>query len=39
MSLLLENTGFGAIGYDLLYLALFSLIAMTLATKLFRRTL
>jgi ABC-2 type transport system permease protein len=38
-SLLLKNTGFGAIGYDLLYLMLFSLVAMTLATKLFRRTL
>jgi ABC-2 type transport system permease protein len=38
-SLLLKNTGFGAIGYDLLYLALFSIIAMTLATQLFRRTL
>ncbi|MBK5188549.1 MAG: ABC transporter permease [Gemmatimonadaceae bacterium] len=38
-SLLLKNTGFGAIGFDLLYLALFSLVAMTLATKLFRRTL
>ena len=38
-SLLLKNTGFGAIGYDLLDLTLFSLVAMTLATKLFRRTL
>jgi len=38
-SLVLKNTGFGAIGYDLLYLALFSLVAMTAATKLFRRTL
>ena len=38
-SLLLKNTGFGAIGYDLLYLMLFSLVSMTLATKLFRRTL
>ena len=38
-SLLLKNTGFGAIGYDLLYLAVFSLVAMTLATQLFRRTL
>ena len=38
-SLVLKNTGFGAIWYDLLYLAIFSLIAMTLATKLFRRTL
>ena len=38
-SLVLKNTGFGAIGYDLLYLAIFSVVAMTLATQLFRRTL
>ncbi|MEO6211954.1 MAG: ABC transporter permease [Gemmatimonadaceae bacterium] len=38
-SLVLKNTGFGAIGYDLLYLVLFSLVSMTLATLLFRRTL
>ena len=38
-SLLLKNTGFAAIGYDLLYLAVFALVSMTLATKLFRRTL
>jgi ABC-2 type transport system permease protein len=38
-SLLLKNTGFGAIGYDLLYLLVFSVIAMTAATALFRRTL
>ncbi len=38
-SLLLKNTGFGAIGYDLLFLALFSAVAMTLATRLFKRTL
>src|ERR1700722_1784298 len=38
-SLLLKNTGFGAITGDLLYLALFSVIAMTAATMLFRRTL
>jgi ABC-2 type transport system permease protein len=37
--LLLKNTGFAAIGYDLAYLAVFSLIAMTAATLLFRRTL
>jgi ABC-2 type transport system permease protein len=37
--LLLKNTGFGAIGFDLLYLTAFSTIAMTLATRLFRRTL
>ena len=30
---------FDAIGYDLLYLTLFSIVAMTLATQLFRRTL
>jgi ABC-2 type transport system permease protein len=38
-SLVLKNTGFGAISLDLLYLVLFSLVTMTLATKLFRRTL
>jgi ABC-2 type transport system permease protein len=38
-SLVLKNTGFGAIGLDLLFLALFSVASMTLATKLFRRTL
>jgi ABC-2 type transport system permease protein len=38
-SLVLKDTGFGAIGIDLLYLILFSLASMTLATKLFRRTL
>jgi ABC-2 type transport system permease protein len=37
--LLLKNTGFEAIGFDLLYLTVFSVIAMTLATRLFRRTL
>jgi ABC-2 type transport system permease protein len=37
--LLLKNTGFGAIGFDLLFLALFSAVAMTLATRLFKRTL
>jgi ABC-2 type transport system permease protein len=37
--LLLKNTGFGAIGFDLLYLSVFSAVAMTLATRLFRRTL
>ncbi len=37
--LLLKNTGFGAIGFDLLYLSVFSVIAMSLATRLFRRTL
>src|SRR6185436_5124056 len=38
-SLLLKNTGFGAIGFDLLFLTLFSVIALSAATMLFRRTL
>ena len=38
-SLLLKNTGFEAIGFDLLFLCGFSLVAMTLAARLFRRTL
>src|ERR1035437_1342037 len=38
-SLLLKNTGFGAITGDLVYLALFSVVAMAAATMLFRRTL
>jgi len=38
-SLLLKNTGFGAITGDLVYLAAFSVVAMTAATMLFRRTL
>jgi ABC-2 type transport system permease protein len=38
-SLVLKNTGFGAIGFDLLYLALFAVLSMALATMLFRRTL
>lgn len=37
--LLLKNTGFEAISFDLLYLSVFSAIAMTMATRLFRRTL
>ena len=37
--LLLKNTGFGAIVFDLLFLSVFSAIAMTLATRLFKRTL
>jgi ABC-type multidrug transport system permease subunit len=37
--LLLKNTGFGAIAFDLLFLSVFSAIAMTLATRLFKRTL
>ena len=38
-SLLLKNTGFSAIGGDLLYLLVFSAIGMTAATMLFKRTL
>jgi len=38
-SLLLKNTGFEAISGDMLYLAAFSLVMMSMATMLFRRTL
>jgi ABC-2 type transport system permease protein len=38
-SLLLKDTGFGAIGFDILYLSVFSVIALSAATMLFRRTL
>jgi ABC-2 type transport system permease protein len=38
-SLLLKNTGFGAIAGDLTYLLVFTTVMMTLATLLFRRTL
>jgi ABC-2 type transport system permease protein len=38
-SLLLKNTGWEAISYDLLYLTVFSAVAMTAATALFKRTL
>jgi len=38
-NLLLKNTGLGAITGDLLYLTAFSVIAMTAATALFKRTL
>jgi ABC-2 type transport system permease protein len=38
-SLVLKNTGFGAIGFDMLYLVVFSTICMTAATALFKRTL
>ena len=38
-SLLLKNTGFGAITYDLGFLLMFSVVAMTAATLLFKRTL
>jgi ABC-2 type transport system permease protein len=37
--LLLKNTGFGAIVWDLAYLIGFAVVAMALATRLFRRTL
>jgi ABC-2 type transport system permease protein len=38
-SLMLKNTGFEAIASDLAYLVLFSVVTMTVATALFRRTL
>ena len=38
-SLLLKNTGFQAIVFDLLFLAVFTVVSMTAATMLFRRTL
>jgi ABC-2 type transport system permease protein len=38
-NLLLKNTGFGAITYDLGFLLIFSVVAMTAATLLFKRTL
>ena len=37
--LLLKNTGFSAISYDLTFLMLFAVVAMTAATGLFKRTL
>jgi ABC-2 type transport system permease protein len=37
--LLLKNTGFEAINYDLMFLSLFAVVAMTAATRLFKRTL
>jgi ABC-type multidrug transport system permease subunit len=37
--LLLKNTGFGAITFDLAFLLAFSSVAMTAATLLFKRTL
>lgn len=36
---LLKNTGFGAIAFDLAYLTVFAAVAMLLATALFKRTL
>ena len=38
-SLLLKNTGFGAIAGDVTFLLIFSIVAMTAATMLFKRTL
>lgn len=38
-SLLLKNTGFDAISYDLMFLLIFSVVAMSAATLLFKRTL
>jgi ABC-2 type transport system permease protein len=38
-SLLLKNTGFEAISFDLLYLWVFSIVALSAATMLFKRTL
>jgi ABC-2 type transport system permease protein len=38
-SLLLKNTGLGAISYDLMFLLIFSTFAMSAATMLFKRTL
>jgi ABC-2 type transport system permease protein len=37
--LLLKNTGFEAITYDLMFLTIFSVVAMSAATMLFKRTL
>ena len=37
--LLLKNTGFGAIAFDLLFLSVFAVLTMSLATRLFKRTL
>jgi ABC-2 type transport system permease protein len=37
--LLLKNTGFGAVGFDLLFLVVFSIVTMSMATLLFKRTL
>jgi ABC-2 type transport system permease protein len=38
-SLMLKNTGFEAISFDLMYLTVFAAVTMTAATLLFRRTL
>src|SRR6266508_904110 len=37
--LILKNTGFEAIGYDLGFLSVFAIVAMTVGTALFKRTL
>jgi ABC-2 type transport system permease protein len=38
-SLMLKNTGFEAISFDLMYLTIFAIVSMTAATLLFKRTL
>jgi ABC-2 type transport system permease protein len=38
-SLLLKNTGFAAISYDLTFLLIFSVVALSAATMLFKRSL
>jgi len=38
-SLLLKNTGLGAVSFDIFYLVTFSAVCMTAATLLFKRTL
>jgi ABC-2 type transport system permease protein len=38
-SLMLKNTGFEAISFDLMYLSIFAAVSMTAATLLFKRTL
>jgi ABC-2 type transport system permease protein len=38
-SILLKNTGFGAISFDIGFLVIFSLVTMTSATLLFKRSL
>jgi ABC-2 type transport system permease protein len=38
-SLMLKNTGFEAISFDLMYLSIFAVVSMTAATLLFKRTL
>jgi ABC-2 type transport system permease protein len=38
-SLLLKNTGFGAISYDLTFLLIFSVVSLGAATALFKRSL